>query len=92
VDKEMIVAKRHKRRKKDMKTQKLFPLSANGVGGEGRGEVARLNSNPLAPTLSPLRRGEGVDVSVKLRPASSRSENIFYRMQFNFAPFVPFCG
>ena len=42
-----------------MKTQKYFSLSANGVGGEGRGEVARFNSNPLAPPLSPLRRGEG---------------------------------
>ncbi len=75
-----------------MKTQKYFSLSANRVGGEGRGKVARLNFNPLAPTLSPLWRGEGVDVSVKLRPASSRSENMFYQTPFNFAPFVPFCG
>jgi hypothetical protein len=75
-----------------MKTQIFFPLSANEVGGEGRGEVARLNSNPLAPTPSPLGRGEGVDGCVKLLPESSRAENMFCRMQFNFAPFVPFCG
>ena len=43
-----------------------FPLSANEVGGEGRGEVA-FNSNPLAPALSPLGRGEGVDGNIKLR-------------------------
>ena len=72
-----------------MRTWKPFSLSANEVGGEGRGEVSRLNSNPLAPTLSPLRRGEGVDGGVKLRLASPRSENMFYRMQFNFALF---CG
>ena len=65
-----------------MKTQKYFSLSANGVGGEGRGEVARISLNPLAPTLSPLRRGEGVDVSVKLHSATSRSENMFCPMQF----------
>ena len=75
-----------------MKTRNFFTLSTNEVGGEGRGEVARLNSNPLAPTLSPLGRGEGVDGGVKLRPISSRSENMFYPMQFNFAPFAPFCG
>ena len=74
-----------------MKTQKIFPLSANEVGGEGRDEVERFNSNFLAPTLSP-RRGEGVNGGVKLPPESSRSENTFYRMQFNFAPFVLFCG
>ena len=51
-----------------MKTQKYFSLSANGVGGEGRGEVARISLNPLAPTLSPLRRGEGVDGGVKTHP------------------------
>ena len=45
-----------------------FSLSANGVGGEGRGEVARLNLNPLAPALSPLGRGEGVGGSAKLHP------------------------
>jgi|GEM_PF-3924705 hypothetical protein len=86
-----------------MRTRKTFPLSANKVGGEGRGEVARSNSNPLAPTLSPLRRGEGVDGSVKLRPENSRSENMCYQKLFNFALFVhppqycyggraPFCG
>jgi hypothetical protein len=75
-----------------MKMQKFFSLSANGVGGEGRGEVARISSNPLAPTLSPLGRGEGVDNSVKLRPVTLTSENMFYQKQFNFAPFVPFCG
>jgi|GEM_PF-3126835 len=36
-------------------------------------EVARLNSNPLAPALSPLGRGEGVGGSVKLRPTTSRT-------------------
>ena len=75
-----------------MKTQIFFPLSANEVGGEGRGEVARLNSNPLAPPLSPLRRGEGVDDCVKLRPVNWKLENMFYLMRFIFAHFVPFCG
>ena len=72
-----------------MKTWKIFSLSANGVGGEGRGEVARLNFNPLAPTLSPPWRGEGVNGGVKLDAISSRSKNLFYPMQFHFAPF---CG
>jgi cytochrome c oxidase cbb3-type subunit I len=34
-------------------------LSANSVGGEGRGEVARLNSNPLSPGPLPAQAGRG---------------------------------
>ena len=49
----------------------IFSLSANEVGEEGRGEVARLNLNPLAPALSPLGRGEGV--GVKLHPPSQHA-------------------
>jgi hypothetical protein len=37
----------------------VFPLSS-AKGGEGRGEEADSSSNPLAPILSPLGRGEGV--------------------------------
>jgi hypothetical protein len=37
----------------------FFSLSS-AKGGEGRGEEADSSSNPLAPTLSPLGRGEGV--------------------------------
>src|ERR1039457_2029134 len=40
----------------------VFSLSANGVGGEGRGEVVLISTeklNPLTLTLSPLGRGEG---------------------------------
>jgi hypothetical protein len=35
------------------------------------------NSNPLAPTLSPLGRGEGVGSSVRLRPVrlAAKPEN-----------------
>jgi hypothetical protein len=39
-----------------------FSLSANGVGGEGRGEVVLISIekyNPLTLSLSPLGRGEG---------------------------------
>ena len=48
-------------------------LAANFVtptyGGEGRGQDADYSSsNPLAPALSPLGRGEGVGGDAKLRP------------------------
>jgi len=75
-----------------MKARTIFSLSANEVGGEGRGEVARLNSNPLAPALSPLRRGEGVADGVRARPANLRSGSMSCPMQFDFALFAPFCG
>jgi len=46
----------------------FFSLSSP-KGGEGRGEEADYSSsNPLAPALSPLGRGEGVGDSDKLRP------------------------
>jgi len=45
---------------RDLTPPPFFTLSANEVGGEGRGEVVRLKSNPLTP----LGRGEGVDGSV----------------------------
>ena len=37
----------------------LSSPSANEVGGEGQGEVARLNSNPLAPSPLPAQAGRG---------------------------------
>ena len=37
----------------------LSSLSANEVGGERWGEVARLNSNPLAPSPLPAQAGRG---------------------------------
>jgi hypothetical protein len=44
----------------------FFSLSS-AKGGEGWGEEADYSSsNPLAPALSPLRRGEGVGGSAKL--------------------------
>ena len=46
-----------------------FVLPLLPKGGEGRGEEADYSSsNPLAPALSPLGRGEGVGGSAKLRP------------------------
>jgi hypothetical protein len=46
---------------------RFFSLSSP-KGGEGRGEEADYSSsNPLAPALSPLGRGEGVGGSAKMR-------------------------
>ena len=60
----------------------FFSLSST-KGGEGRGEEADYSSsNPLAPALAPLGRGEGVGGSVNLH-----SE--WKEMQTGFASIAP---
>jgi hypothetical protein len=50
----------------------IFSLSANEVGGEGRGEVARFRKSPLPDPLPALRCG------AREMPCSTLA-NFFYR-------------
>ncbi len=51
--------------------QPFSSLSANSVGGEGRGEVARLNSNPLAPSPLPAQAGRGSRQQFQVAPPAN---------------------
>ncbi len=72
----------------------LFPQGGDGVkprGGHaplrGRGEEADYSrSNPLAPALSPLGRGEGVGGNVKRRPRPSCASQFLAELFFSLAP------
>ena len=70
----------------------LSSLSANEVGGEGRGEVASLslNSNPLAPSPLPAQAGRGSRQQSQAAPPTNCEPKggPFCFIRFGFASFV----